>query len=83
MQFRKLSMVETQQVAQLHKIAELQEKVEQRDAAIETQPTPQLSELTLDQKLQEQEKMIMNLKSEINRLQTLLAESEKSRRGCL
>ena len=83
MQFRKLSMVETQQVAQLHKISELQEKVEQRDAAIEMQPTPQLSELTFDQKLQEQEKTIMNLKSEINRLQTLLAESEKSRRGCL
>lgn len=76
-------MVETQQVAQLHKISELQEKVEQRDAAIEMQPTPQLSELTFDQKLQEQEKTIMNLKSEINRLQTLLAESEKSRRGCL
>ena len=86
-QFHKLNMVETQQVEQNHEmrqaIAKLQEKVEQHDAAIEMQPTPQLSEVALVQKLQEQENTIRILKSAINRLQTELYESEKSRRGFL
>lgn len=66
-------MVETQQVEQLHKRAELQEKVEQHDAAIEMKLTPQLSELAPVQKLHEQ----------VTNLKTLLAESEKRRQGCL
>ena len=79
-------MVETQLVEQNHEmrqtIAKLREKVEQYDAEIEMQPTPQLSELALVQKLQEQENTIRLLKSMISRLQTELYESEKSRRGC-
>ena len=85
-QFHKLNMVETQQVEQNHEmrqaIAKLQEKVEQHDAAIEMQPTPQLSEMAFVEKLQEQENTIRILKSVINKLQTELYESEKSRRGC-
>ena len=79
MVFNKLSVIETQQVDQ-NREARQDMAMEQHNEAIEMQPTPQLSESSL---VQEQEKTIINLKSEINRLQTQLAESDKSRRGCL